>query len=357
MLSEFGITLADGAVWLSIGQGLLFGAVCLLFGVWIARFVGLLSADAPAGETLGVGLAAGLLVLASWWAAIASGGRSSFTPVAVGFALAIGLAAVRRWRPTGDADATRRPMHPPTCPDAASGSARRRNLAVPSSAARSSSSPSRSSTARPWVQSPRDGVQPLEMMDQAYYSILGRELAKTGTETIYSPAGFDRIQGLPDQTWYHWGEAWLAAAAITIFGTAPLDARHFIVLPLLVLATATMTGTLVRRLTGATSSGAFIFGFVACLFLAPVPLIAGPHFSSWAVGMIFGITLYGLAAVAVLFAMYGLAVLGGRQPTWALAAFAGSAVADDRAGPRVIAVLAASASGASGRSASDGRSS
>ncbi len=47
MFSELGITLADGTVWLSIGQGLLFGAVCLLFGVWIARFVGLLDAGAP----------------------------------------------------------------------------------------------------------------------------------------------------------------------------------------------------------------------------------------------------------------------------------------------------------------------
>ena len=92
MFAELPITLADGSVWLSIGQGLLFGAVCLLFGIWIARFVGLLSADAPAGETLGVGLASGLLVVAAWWAAVASGGRSSFTPVAVGFAIAIGLA-------------------------------------------------------------------------------------------------------------------------------------------------------------------------------------------------------------------------------------------------------------------------
>src|SRR3954452_1192372 len=99
MFSELGITLADGPVWLSIGEGLLFGAVCLLFGVWVARFVGLLDADVPAGETLGVGLTSGLLVLASWWAAITSGGRSSFTPVAIGFAIAIGLAAVRFWRP------------------------------------------------------------------------------------------------------------------------------------------------------------------------------------------------------------------------------------------------------------------
>ena len=81
-------------------------------------------------------------------------------------------------------------------------------------------------------------------------------------------------------------------------------------LPLLLLAAAALTGTLVRRLTGSTSRGAFLFGFVACLFLAPIPLIAGPHFSSWAVGLIFGITLYGLAAVAVLLAMYGLAVAG-----------------------------------------------
>ena len=56
------------------------------------------------------------------------------------------------------------------------------------------------------------------------------------------------IAGLPTQTWYHWGEAWLGAAAITLFGTAPLDARHLIVLPLLLLAAAALTGTLVRRI-------------------------------------------------------------------------------------------------------------
>ncbi len=189
------------------------------------------------------------------------------------------------------------------------------------------------------IQSPRDGVQPTEVMDTAYYAILGRDLAQTGTETIYSPGGFAQIDGLPDQTWYHWGEAWLAAAAISIFGAAPLDARHFIVLPLILLAAAAMTGTLVRRLTGATSPGAFLFGFIACLFLAPIPIIAGPHFSSWAVGLIFGITLYGLAAPAVLLAMYGLATLGGRPPTWALAAFAAAAVAMILPAHVVIAVL------------------
>ena len=134
MFSELGITLADGTVWLSIGQGLLFGAVCLLFGVWIARFVGLLDAGAPAGETLGVGLTSGLLVLASWWAAIASGGRSSFTPVAVGFAVAIGLAAVRRWRPADRPEAQTSDDEPATdaapsdAAPATPASTRRRNL-------------------------------------------------------------------------------------------------------------------------------------------------------------------------------------------------------------------------------------
>jgi hypothetical protein len=90
MFGEFAITVSDGTVWLSIGQGLLVGGVCLLFGIWVARFVGLLPSDAPAGETLAVGLASGLLVLTACWAAVVSGGRSSFTPVAVGFGIAIG---------------------------------------------------------------------------------------------------------------------------------------------------------------------------------------------------------------------------------------------------------------------------
>src|SRR2546428_6496727 len=89
---EFGIAVTNGDVWLSIGIALLLGAGCLLFGVWVSRIVGLLEADALPGETLGVGLASGLIVLAAWWAAIWSGGRSSFTPVAVGFAVAIALA-------------------------------------------------------------------------------------------------------------------------------------------------------------------------------------------------------------------------------------------------------------------------
>ena len=63
------------------------------------------------------------------------------------------------------------------------------------------------------------------------------------------------------------------------------------------------------------------------LFLAPMPLVPGPFFSHWAVGMLSGITLYGMGAVAAIHAMYLRTVLGSREPTWGLAALAGSAVA------------------------------
>ena len=103
--------------------------------------------------------------------------------------------------------------------------------------------------------------------------------------------GSPRLPGRPVQTWYHWGELWLASAVITIFGAAPLAARYFVVLPVVLLAAAALTGTVVRRMTGATSRPAFLFGFLACLFLAPVPLILRVRSSARGrSGMIFGIT-------------------------------------------------------------------
>ena len=338
--SEFGIAVSDATVWLSIGQALLFGGMCLLFGVWVARTVGLLDSDAPAGETIGVGLASGLLVLAAWWAAVASGGRSSFTPVAVGFAIAIGVALVRSRRPVEDRDAV------PAAPADDSGEAsvprsvKRRGLIVATLAGALFIVAVAFLYGSTIVLSPRDGVQPVEFADEAFYSVLGADVAQTGTESVYPPSGFSEIDGSPVQTWYHWGEMWLEAAVITIFGTAPLDARHFVVLPIMLLAAAALTGALVRRLTGSVSRGAFLFGFLACLFLAPVPLIPGPYFSSRAVGLIFGITTYGLAAVSVLLAMYALAVLDGRRASWALAIFVGSAAASILPAHIAIAMLA-----------------
>jgi len=260
VFAEFAITVTDGSVWLSIGQGLLFGGVCLLFGIWVARLVGLLPSDAPAGETLGVGLASGLLVLAAWWAAIVSGGRSSFTPVAVGFALAIALAAVRRARRRADADEAPAEPSGMAAEAPASRSASRRSLFLAVLGGATFVVAVALLYGSTLTLSPRDGVQPLEFRDEAYYSVLGADLARTGTESLYSPSGFTEIEGLPPQTWYHWGELWLGAAVITIFGVGPLHARHLIVLPILLLAAAALTGTLVRRMTGSASRGAFCSG-------------------------------------------------------------------------------------------------
>ena len=338
--AELGITLSTADWWLAIGQALLFAGVCLLLGTWVARTVGLLASNAPTGETLGVGLASGLMVLAAWWAAIASGGRSSFTPVAVGFAIAVALALGARARPLPTAE---------RLPAADVGGAGRgatqpwsqyRRLVLPAVAGAVLIAAVALVYGSTMVPSPRDGVQPVEFMDLAYYSILGRDIAVTGIESTLSPSGFSQVAGLPAQAWYHWGELWLASAVRAAFGTAPLAARHFVVLPVVLLAAAALTGTVVRRLARTGSSRAYLFGFFTCLFLAPVPFIPGPFFSSWAVGLIFGITQYGLAAVAILLGLYGFAVLGTRRATWALAAFVGSAVAMVVPSHVVIAVLA-----------------
>ena len=323
LASEFAITAGDGQVWVSIGTAFLFGLVCLLGGIWAARFVGLLDADAPVGETLAVGLATGLVVLAAWWAGIMSGGRSSFTPVAIGFAVAIALALFERRRRTIGAGSTPRAAVGPADRMAA-GASRSRHLVLAVLLGGGFVAVVALLYGATMVQSPRDGVQPLEFLDGAFYSILGADLANTGTETIFSPSGLAPIPGFPEQTWYHWGELWLASAVIKLLGTAPLAARHFIVLPVMLLAAALLTGTLVRRVAGTRSRAAFLFGCVTCVFLAPVPVIPGPFFSSWAVGLIFGITLYGLAAVTALLSVYCLWVLMERPESWALAVFVGS---------------------------------
>ena len=266
------------------------------------------------------------MVLAAWWAAIWSGGRSSFTPVAVGFAVAIGLAVAQRARRhvaeaalvseavIEDGAATPRPS--------------RRRFPVLTALAGGvfvvAVALLYGSTLAP---SPRDGVQPIEKTDMAFYAVLGRDLAATGTETSTLLSGFSELPGAPAQLWYHWGELWLASAIIRIFGTAPMLARYIVVLPLLLLAAAALTGTLVRRMGRTTSRRAFLFGFLACLVLAPMPLITGPYFSVWHAGMIVLIAAFGLAAVAVLFGLYSLAMLGKLRPTWPTACFVGCAVA------------------------------
>ena len=340
LASEFAITVSSGEVWLSIGEALLFGGAALLLGTRVARMVGLLKADAPAGETLGVGLASGLMVLAAWWAAIWSGGRSSFTPVAIGLAVAITLAVVREvLRPSAADDLASARAEIDGDIQAAQPS-RRRSLILTTLAGAAFVGAVALLYGSTMAPSPRGGVQPMEYMDEAFYSVLGRDLAVTGTETNIPPSGFQELDGVPPQTWYHWGELWLASAVITVFGAAPVAARYFVVLPVVLLAAAAMTGTLVRRVAGTVSWRAYGFGFVVCLFLAPVPWIYASYFSSFAVGLTFGITFYGLAAVAALVALYSVAVVGTRRPTWTLAAFVGSAAALILPAHLVIALLA-----------------
>ncbi len=153
----------------------------------------------------------------------------------------------------------------------------------------------------------------MEKTDVAFYAVLAKGLATTGTEMNTFTSGFSDLPGVTAQTWYHWGELWLASAMISIFGVAPLAARYLVVLPLLLLAAGALTGTLVRRINGSVSRPAFVFGFAICLILTPVPLLTGPFFSVWAAGLLYGIAVFGLAAVAVLFALYLLAVMGSTE--------------------------------------------
>ena len=320
LVREFGITVANVDVWLAIGLALVLGCGCLAFGTWVARTVGLLRSDANAAETVGVGLASGLIVLGAVWAGIRSGGQSSFTPVALGFVLAISVAILGRLRrPRAVDDAGTDPTNDDGQPNALDRPLIKGilggGLFVVAIALLYGST---------MAPSPRDGVQPVEMHDVAFYAVLGRDLAATGIETNLSLTGFPAPDDAPPQVWYHWGEVWLASAVIAAFGTPPMAARTFVVLPLLLLASAALAGTIVRRLTTWDSRPGFLFGFVGYLFLAPMPLIAGGFFSVVAAaGMIFSINLYGLAAVAVLLALYSVVVLNKRRPSWALAIFVG----------------------------------
>ena len=330
-ITELGITVADLEVWQSIALSLGLGFGCLVLGVWVTRAIGLLRTNAPAGETLGVGISAGLMVLTAWSAAIGSGGRSSFTPVAIAFTIAVALAMLSHVRrPHRDAGASSTTNgsatneSATTAPVAPTDRRRLILVLVGGGCFLIAAALVYGATIAP---SPRDGIQPVEFNDVAFYAVLGRNLATTGVETTLSASGFSDIPGLPSQSWYHWGEIWLAGAVIRVFGVSSMAARYFVVLPILLLAAAALSGTVVRRWTGADSSRVFLFGFLACLFLAPVALIPGPFFAKWASGMLFGITLFGMGAVAVTFGLYWIAALRGREITWPVAMFVGSAAA------------------------------
>ncbi len=188
--------------------------------------------------------------------------------------------------------------------------------------------------------SPRDGVQPLAFFDEAFYSVLSSKLAHTGVESIYAPSGFDALPSLSPQTWYHWGEIWLASAAIRLSGLDPLLARHYVALPILVLAACGLLGTLVRRVAQTSSRTALLFGAACFLIFAPIP-IPGTFFGAWARGGIFGVTMYGTAMVVILLAAYLVLRrrdLEGNDPSWVL--FVGATIASILPLHIIIAILA-----------------
>lgn len=340
LATELSITASSREVWTAIAQSLLFASASLGLGMLIAKRVGLLQADASPSERVTVGLATGLMAMTAWVAVVGSGGRTAFTPVAIGFGLALVL-SIRRMRRIDPLPAqTSAGALPDPSLQVVDRTKRTTRLSLVLLGAGAFIVASALIYGSTMTLRAREGVQPIEFMDEAFYSILGADLAASGTESIYPPSGFSDIEGLPTQSWYHWGEIWLAAGAINMLGAGPLEARHLVILPVLLLAVAMLTGTIVSRMSGAASRAAFLAGFVACVSLAPIQLLPGPHFSSWAVGMIFGITQYGMGAVAALTAIYLLWALRQGTPTWPSVVFAASTAAFLLPAHLVIAALA-----------------
>jgi hypothetical protein len=298
-VDNLGAALVDPRVWAALVVALVCFIGLFAVGYLFGRWTGVLDDSAPEAEIVGVALAIGLVVIALFWAAIASGGRSAFTPSAVVLAACLLLVAIRARAKRRTVWATR---SADPDPNGRKRPERRVGLAAFTGAALFVGlvGLTYGSTMAP---SPRDGVQPVEFMDEAFYSVLGAELSSTGVESIYATSGFAELPKVPTQTWYHWGEIWLQAATITTFELGPMLARHYVVLPIVLLAVALLTGTLVRRLTHDQSRRALFVGVLGSLFLSPIP-VSGVFFGYWARGGIFGVTMYGLALVIVLLVAY-----------------------------------------------------
>ena len=327
--SELALTATTASTWIAILQAFLLGAIVVAFGLWFGRRSRILGPEIAPAPRLGVALALGLCALISLWAAVWSGGMSAFTPVAGTFALAFLSTFSRNRTATTVEDATR--LSEPglrTWLPALSGPL----LFIGAAALLYGA------TLAP-VE--RGGVQPLEFLDEGFYSVLGRDLAATGLEWALTPSGFTSLPRQPPQTWYHWGELWLAAAAIRLFGTEALVARHLIALPLVLFATTATTGAFVQAFSRTKSRAAFVFGVATCLVLAPAPLLGEGLNASAAVGLAFGITVYGLAAVAVALLVWLLLITRDQESSWPLALVIGATFATLLAAHIIIFVLAA----------------
>ena len=294
-LADAMAAIGDVGVWTSIAIALLAVPVLTVIGIPIAQRTNLLdtATDGDAATTFSVGLSVGLIVVVAVWATLASGLRSVYVPVAAWLLLAIALGSGRvSVRLKFDRRALR------------AGAAVAAFIVAISLLYATTIAPS-----------PRDGEQPVGFFDAGFYSALGADLAGGGAESVYGPGAVDEMgASAPPQTWYHWGELWLAALVIDVAAISPMDARHLVVLPILVLAAVTLAGALVRRVVSPRSTEFFLIGAACMLFLAPIPLIRDPDIEWFARSLVFGVTQYGLAVVVMLLGMH-LLISGRFQPT------------------------------------------
>jgi len=297
LLADVMAAIGDVGSWASIGIALLAVPLLLIVGVLIAQRILLLDAatDDDVATTFGIGLSVGLLAVATVWASLGSGLRSVYVPVLAWLVLAIAFGSGRvAVRVRLDGRAVR------------GGAAAAAFIVAVSLLYATTIAPR-----------PRDAEQPVEFFDAAFYSDLGADLASDGTESVYSPGAVDEMgASIPSQTWYHWGELWLAALVVDVAGISPMDARHLVVLPVLVLAAAALGGALVRRVVSPRSTEFFLIGAACTLFLAPIPLIRDPDIEWFARSLVFGITQYGLAVIVILLGIH-LLVSGRLRPNTA----------------------------------------
>ena len=311
LINELAVTISSPDVLIYIAVALVFALACLATGVWAGRVTGIIKVDDPVADTIAIGLSVGLLVVAATWATLRSAGQSSFTVPALGFAGAVAFGVLRRRADSAVAVS----LDDPGVRDASNGARRRRGLLLGLLAGGLFIVVTALIYGSTIQEQPRDGLQPIQFVDEAYYAVLGEDLSSRGIESMYGPSGFDRLDDLPEQNWYHWGEVWLASALVSVLGIEPISARSTIVLPVVLLASAGLVGVVVRQFTRDQSTRAFLFGFAACLFLAPVPYLGGPLFAQWAVGFAFGVLQYGLGAVSTLLALVILLPAAARPAT------------------------------------------
>lgn len=309
MGANLAAALADPGVWWSVAIACAFGGLAMLLGILVGTRLGLLDDQTRAGERLGLGLGLGLLSIASGYAVVISRGSSSLTPIAVFLLLAVLTARghPRLPRPT------RRTL----------------GLAVAAACFLAVTALFMAATVAP---SPRDGVQPIEFMDEAFYARLSVDLDRTGREWVYAPAGYAEVAGTPRQSWYHWGEIWLGAVVIHAPGITPMQTRLLVVLPLLLLTAFTLGGATARRFAPSIApTEAFLLGGLGVLLLAPIPLAFGYHFDSYASPLLITSFRYGLAAVPLLLLAYLAAShrswVGSWSGAWLLGAVAAAVVA------------------------------